>query len=162
MTSPAHANRRFASHQARNARRCAMKKFYTEVMIPRVKNWGSENRWEKLGPQDVKNTPRSPGKDRCVIEANKKAPASILERAVRGHSGREMSAARPTVSGVYRLPSAANNNDLRGRNPRLGCRAEVPESTAPESCSIRRAARFPGRPRATATFLATFAIFSRV
>jgi hypothetical protein len=27
-----------------------MKKFYTEVLIPRVKNWGSENRWEKLGP----------------------------------------------------------------------------------------------------------------
>jgi hypothetical protein len=49
-----------------------MKKLYTEVLIPRVKNWGSENRWEKLGPQDVKNTPRSPGKDRCVIEANRK------------------------------------------------------------------------------------------
>ena len=44
----------------------------------------------------------------------------------------------------------------------LGCRAEVPESMAPESCSIRRGPRFPGRPRATATFLATFAIFSRV
>jgi hypothetical protein len=25
-----------------------MKKFYTEVLIPKVKNWGSENRWEKL------------------------------------------------------------------------------------------------------------------
>jgi hypothetical protein len=58
-----------------------MKKFYTEVLIPRVKNWGSENRWEKLGPQDVKNTPRSPGKDRCVIEANMNLGASsILER----------------------------------------------------------------------------------
>jgi hypothetical protein len=53
-----------------------MKKFYTEVLIPRVKNWGSENRWEKLGPQDVKNTPRSPGKDRCVIEANMNLGAS--------------------------------------------------------------------------------------
>ena len=37
-----------------------------------------------------------------------------------------------------------------------------PENMAPKSCSIRRGARFPGRPRATATFLATFAIFSRV
>ena len=33
----------------------------------------------------------------------------------------------------------------------LGCQAEVPESMAPKSCSIRRGARFPGRPRATAT-----------
>ena len=39
-----------------------MKKLYTEVLIPRVKNWGSENRWEKLGPQDVKNTPVPRGK----------------------------------------------------------------------------------------------------
>ena len=53
-----------------------MKKLYTEVLIPRVKNWGSENRWEKLGPQDVKNTPRSPGKDRCVIEATMNLGAS--------------------------------------------------------------------------------------
>jgi hypothetical protein len=56
----------------------------------------------KTGPARRQKHPRSPGKDRCVIEANMKAPASILERAVGGHSSREMSAARPTVSGVYR------------------------------------------------------------
>jgi putative tryptophan/tyrosine transport system substrate-binding protein len=33
---------------------------------------------------------------------------------------------------------------------------------AHSSGMFRRGARFPGRPRATATFLATFAIFSRV
>jgi hypothetical protein len=33
VTSRAYANRRFASHQARSARRCAMKKFYTIEQI---------------------------------------------------------------------------------------------------------------------------------
>ena len=33
VTSRAHANRRFASHRARSARRCAMKRFYTIEQI---------------------------------------------------------------------------------------------------------------------------------
>jgi hypothetical protein len=70
-----------------------------------------------------------------------------------------MSAARPTVSGVYRPPSAANNNDLRRRNPRLGCRAEVPESMAPRKLLDPPRRKISGPPKSDCYFPRYFRYF---